>query len=1178
MTLEEQKTGWKSLIAALELNPANTQIANQFLLEHTADESILNEAELQNFYSFTKDQKEASYRWITLLRQDQNHDDLIRYIKFCWAVGKSTGIYLLESERERKATIRERNARIEAVGIAAVAAMEAEKFANIDYPSIKDTQWLHQLAKDQPETLEQAQQMEGTPQNHRKVLLAGILFCSAPYDKERSERQWELLLKKCMASFASLVPTFTAEERSSCVRYLKNGDFNAPVPMLAGGKMDIYNTRGALTHQCADHSLMTLLGTACFLAQAQEACAHCAVCLYAKIDPIALAEGILAAAPQEYLMEQLPALCGDLPGNETTLLVAMGKTHLESRQELFHKITLRYHSELYFAICLAEDYHCQRIAEFLLEISDSNDFYGKEQLTTMFLANVTSGAQELEHLLKDEGSLKTIPSKRMKNIQYNYHSMNEITKAFKRYLAKHGWDNFLCRCLAAVTICNDYGYYASYMFLGWQPTGGRQNTIDFIQCALEQEMQLETVFLILGSCYEYIYDETAQAEFCAAIGDALNNVKYFPQLCRSCQDSVVLGRKVSLEVLEKLLQNGLSKGQIQQAKDAILGCAGDSSVQLQNQLLKIYVQHPDWVPQYQEMLQKNKKYAARLMMVRVLSSFEEAYHAVLRQALAQEKNVKVGDAIREVLGQSAAPEEEIMDIEAFADRMLNATSLKKLQWLLKHPLPAVRKKDADNAIVREERLQAILIAYCELGRVGISETAAKLAADLEPADLQVLACSVFDWWMEENAPSKQKWVLAFSAVFGGTAMTVKLRHAINEWPQAARGAIACEAVNALVLSPDPAALMIVDGISRKFKFRQIKNAAAQALTNAAHELGIEPEELADRIVPDLGFSANGNRVFDYGPRQFCVSLTPTLELEIKNDSGKVVKAMPAPGKTDDAAKAAMAYGEFKEMKKQIRATVSAQKERLEMALSSLRCWDKTSWEALFVKNPIMHQFAISLIWGIYEKNKLTDTFRYMEDGSFNTVDEEEYELPKYGKIGLVHPIELEEESLKAWKQQLADYEITQSIQQLDRPIYRLEEDPQQKRMKRFGGKMLTTLALYGKLQKFGWYRGSIQDGGGYYEFYREDASVGIGVELHFSGACVGYNEDEDITVYDAVFYRAGTVERGSYVYDTPKQDNVFALGEIPPRYYSEIVFQLEKATLASTEINPNWEKEYRPNE
>ena len=424
--------------------------------------------------------------------------------------------------------------------------------------------------------------------------------------------------------------------------------------------------------------------------------------------------------------------------------------------------------------------------------------------------------------------------------------------------------------------------------------------------------------------------------------------------------------------------------------------------------------------------------------------------------------------------------------------------------------------------------------------------------------------------MKAEAPSKTKWVLPFAAVFGGAAMTPKLLRAINDWPQNARGAIACDAVAALCVSPDPAALMAVDGISRKFKFRQVKAAAAAALERAAQELGITTEELADRIVPTLDFAPDGTRVFDYGSRKFTVRLTPSLELSVTTEAGKVVKSMPSPGKTDDSEKAPAAYEAYKALKKQIKATIAAQRTRLESALSAQRCWEGAAWRKLFVENPVMHQFAISLIWGVYENGELTETFRYMEDGSFNTVDEEEYTLPNEASIGLVHPIELEADALAAWKQQLEDYEITQSIDQLSRPIYRLPaEQAQATALETVAGRILNSLSLMGKLQGMGWYRGSVVDGGGFYTFYREDPSVGIGVVLNFSGCFVG-GDSEDITVFDAVFYKAGTVAHGSYCSDEPNQEDIFPLGQVPARYYSEVVWQLEHATASSTETDPDW--------
>lgn len=67
-----------------------------------------------------------------------------------------------------------------------------------------------------------------------------------------------------------------------------------------------------------------------------------------------------------------------------------------------------------------------------------------------------------------------------------------------------------------------------------------------------------------------------------------------------------------------------------------------------------------------------------------------------------------------------------------------------------------------------------------------------------------------------------------------------------------------------------------------------------------------------------------------------MTLTPSLDLEVFDDSGKKLKNLPAPGKKDDEEKAAEAYAAFKEMKKQMKAAVSSQKARLEYALSAQR--------------------------------------------------------------------------------------------------------------------------------------------------------------------------------------------------------------------------------------------------
>ena len=629
-------------------------------------------------------------------------------------------------------------------------------------------------------------------------------------------------------------------------------------------------------------------------------------------------------------------------------------------------------------------------------------------------------------------------------------------------------------------------------------------------------------------------------------------------------------------------------------RESILGFSQDTSKAVREELLKVLGRQKNWEEDVLKLL-GSKKAAERETAVRVLADWgREKYAAVLAESLEKEKNGKVRSLLEKVLqvsgetGENAAG--KVLPREELVKEIHKGGRKRTLAWAYETPFSAVHMISGEEA--SEEYLQAVFLSYASMSPCGVSSGAALLAEALDQREFAVYANELFDKWMEAGAESKKRWVLYAASIHGGAEIVKKLQHQIQEWPQAARGAIASEAVQALALNPQPQALLIVDGISRKFKFKQVKTAAGKALDFAASQLGITTEELADRIVPDLGFNEKMERIFDYGERKFTVTITTALEIEVFDESGKKLKNLPSPGKRDDQEKAAEAYEEFKQMKKQMKATVSSQKMRLEMALSSGRQWSVTAWKNLFVKNPVMHQFATGLIWGVYEDRKLVSTFRYMEDGSFNTEEEDEFQLPDArdgaagespSAIGLVHPIELSGDSLKTWKEQLEDYEIVQPVEQLERPVYhRTEEEGEQKSLERFGGCIVNDLSLGGKLQALGWYRGSVQDGGGFYSYYREDRELGLGVELHFSGSFVG-GENEDVTVYEARFYNAGgtllsensgvmnsDIRRGSYVYDEANDSNSYFLKEVQERYFSEIVLQLTRARAASKEKNANW--------
>ena len=745
-------------------------------------------------------------------------------------------------------------------------------------------------------------------------------------------------------------------------------------------------------------------------------------------------------------------------------------------------------------------------------------------------------------------------------MDYSWNSGNIKRKAVEEYDRHYHDRAFYSRCVCMMLIQQT----GSFFIWGNQRDIAREAIEKVYRCFEDEKMdlmhQIVAIRLMLDTTYNSKWQEQILQYTKDIFAGYLKNRRE-ETLTAVREGGCVQARQMGLALMAQAGDD---------FKEEMLSYTADTSKAVRGTLLELLCEKKEWHDDLVSLL-AGKKAAEREIAIRALDHWNQPQDKeLLMAALEKEKNGKVRALLESVLNETSGGGKNQLSVQDIVKNYHSGGKKRTLAWAYEQPFSKVHKTDGAEA--EEEYLQALLLCYASMGKGGVNPDAKTLAAELNEEELAFYVNELFDKWMDTGAPAKRSWVLYVASIHGGGDIVKKLHHQIQEWPANSRGAIASEAVKALALNPKPQALLIVDGIARKFKFKQVKAAAGDALDFAAEQLGITRDELEDRIVPDLGFNDKMERIFDYGARKFTVTITTALEIEVYDENGKKLKNIPAPGKRDDEELAKASYAEFKEMKKQMKTTVASHKMRLELALSSKRSWEKQQWSRLFVDNPIMHQFAIGLIWGIYANGELKQTFRYMEDGSFNTVEEEEYELPEHEKIGLVHPIELTEQELAAWKEQLEDYEITQPILQLERQIYyRTPEEEEAKRLERFGGKVLSDYALMGKLTALGWYRGSVQDAGGFDTFYREDASLGIGAELHFSGTYVG-GMGEDVTVYDVRFYQAGTIARGSYMYDEAELSKAYFLKELPERYFSEIVLQLTQATASSEETDEGWKK------
>ena len=1141
------------LVNFLGLTKKNCEITTEYLLDPQANDRLLLECEEQtNFRSISNNV--VSYAFVAFIRLESAAGIKVmdRLLKLLWAMGGASVCTLManltfgrihngDSPRFRAA----------ALGNARAAAMEAVGIFACTYLHTHDIVWLCGVAKDHPEDIAAALELCRGEECIGFGLLAGLLLAFAP--ELAPDRA--LIRENALEAIPKMLLGLPGADIQKLVDYVAAGDPDAPIPVVQSVKYPAVDFQSAQRAKWQEKMYLRTYGFAALFGAERDDTMKCVLKLVLMLDPRCIVEESIECLPGVVFSRILPTLRDHVPGGGVSVICFAMERTIDERKN--RKRVLEYfHAEMQEAMIQSDPNQYHRLLAAGMEPLPIEHL--REKLVRSFcMERDPAETPIITDFLTTDRDLTDANIRLAGAFPARGTVSIDCMHLLREYIDSEGLDPFVVRCCALAGLLftdPDYGT------LCWLPDGKRN---------------FELLCQVMGKFCESGLDPREALGICANQFEAGIYLDDLRAACRKAALSLaepgrasafadvypkgdLFLRSVSVEALGKLASEP-------EAKETLLAAAGDSSKQIREQVARILPMHPEWAEDY-KMLLESKKAPVRILAVETLARLGE--RSALEAALETEKHAKVADAIRDALGaENMAP---VGSAEDLAANLLKGSKRKKLQWLLDQPLTRLRKADGTEA--GDDVRDAILLSYSELGRIGRSDTAAELSAGLNAEDLQKLAVQVYDHWFAAGAQARQKWVLPFAAVYGGTAMTQRLTRAIHDWPEHQRGAIACDAVMALALSNDPAALVIVDGLSRKFKFRQVKQAAAAALENAARELGITAEELADRIVPDLGFGKDGKRIFDYGKRSFTVRLTPTLELSIVNDQGKAVKSMPAPGKTDDP-QAADAYEAFKTMKKQIKTTVSAQRSRLELALSVLRCWDVERWKALFVDNPIMHQFAISLVWGVYEDGKLTDTFRYMEDGSFNTVDEEEFELPGTGMIGLVHPVELDEEILAGWKQQLEDYEITQSIEQLARPVYRLKEDKAgEKTLEDFGGKMLNSLSLSGKLLGMGWYRGSILDGGGFDTFYREDATVGIGVELGFSGGVVGYDEGEDVTVFDAVFY-TGTVRRGSYIDEHPSDDQILSLGQVPARYYSEIIHQLTRATASSARMDGNWKKQ-----
>ncbi|OLT22921.1 hypothetical protein BJF79_46110 [Actinomadura sp. CNU-125] len=365
-------------------------------------------------------------------------------------------------------------------------------------------------------------------------------------------------------------------------------------------------------------------------------------------------------------------------------------------------------------------------------------------------------------------------------------------------------------------------------------------------------------------------------------------------------------------------------------------------------------------------------------------------------------------------------------------------------WAAPAALPKVLLRGGEAALP-----PAATRTLAELLATPVPCAADETRAELDPASLAEFGWALFEGWRAAGEPDGEAWALVQLGRTGDDTTARRLVPVIAAWPRFAGHRESKRALAALAAIGTDASLRALRAVSADPKYRGLVFDAASVFRDAAAARGLAPEELADRLVPDLGLDADASTTFDYGSRRFLVRLDDRLRPQVTGEDGKPRKSLPKPSAKDDPDLAPAAHRAFTELKKHVLDVLDERRRGLETAMVDGRTWTPGEFRDLFVRHPIVYRIARRLLW-----RADAGAFRIAEDGTFADVRDDPFVLPEAARIGIAHPVHLAG-ALPAWREVFGDYELLQPFPQLDRPAVRLtapERDGD--RLDRFAGRTL----------------------------------------------------------------------------------------------------------------------------
>ncbi|SES35315.1 protein of unknown function [Pedococcus cremeus] len=595
----------------------------------------------------------------------------------------------------------------------------------------------------------------------------------------------------------------------------------------------------------------------------------------------------------------------------------------------------------------------------------------------------------------------------------------------------------------------------------------------------------------------------------------------------------------------------------------------------------------------------------------------------LEAAFAKEKQDVAKGALLDALEALGQPVETYLDrdrLAADAAKTVAKGLPKDVDWFPWDALPEVRWADNGQLVApitlqhlfaqavkaKSPEPNALLRRYCSLFEPADRERLGQLvldtwvAQDLRPVDRATAeaaaarqASSTFHWMQTypqhfkddptyglsvdqltahflpgalrqpAGSATASKGLLAVAAACAGERAAATASRYLQEWygMRASQG----KALIAMLAWVDhPSATQLVLSVGSRFRTKSFQDEATRQAEALAERKGWTLTELADRTIPTAGLDEDGVLRLSYGDRTFTAALLPDLSLELRNPDGKKVASLPTPRQTDDEGRAKESKKALAAARKEVKAVLKLQAERLYEALCTDRDWSFEDWDRYLNHHPLMHLLVQRLVWTASTSDEAPVVFRPLDDHTLTDVDDTEVVVKPDARVRLAHDSNLSPDDVQAWQEHLADYEVSPLFQQFGKGIYALDEAKADAReIEDFRGSLVEAFRLRGRATRLGYTRGAPGDGGWFSTYEKRFPTLGLTSVVSFSGNSLP-EENRTVALISLSFERRA--EQAGAATTTLR------LREVPEVLLSEAWNDVRILAGEGTGPDPDWEK------